>query len=124
MNALAAYAASGPLIEAVELLHLAKPDVVVSVDYAGSFIGGIEGEVTQWQAVHDSLSVPFSTASYAAVATFRTLGVRRLALVVSYPNEVTDYLETFLAGDGLTVTISCGLDLESEAEMGTLPAER
>jgi len=45
-------------------------------------------------------------------------------MVAPYPNGGIDYLEAFLAGYGLTVTISCGLDLDSEAEGGTLSAER
>lgn len=124
VDALSAYAAPGPLIKASELLRLAKPDAVVSADHAGSFVGGVEAEIAQRRAVQGSLSVPFTTVSCAAIAAFRTLGVQRLALVAPYPKEVTNNLEAFLAGYGLTVTTSCCLDLESEAEIGTLPAER
>ncbi len=55
-NALAAYADPKPLEEAADLLRLATPDVVVSGDHGGSFIGGVEGDLAQRKEIGTTLA--------------------------------------------------------------------
>ena len=123
-DALAAYAAPEPLVQASELLRLAKPDVVVSADHAGSFMGGPDGDSAQRRAMNNVLNIPATTASFAAVVALKTLSVRRVAVVSPYPKEVTSYLLTFLESYGLSVVKSACLELENETAIGTLRAER
>jgi maleate isomerase len=123
-EALLAYADPAPLIQASELLRLAKPDVILSGDHAGSFIGGIEGDRAQRRAMQGALGVPASTPSFASVAALRTLGVSRLAVTSPYPDEITPCLHRFMQDYGFTIVTSRGLDLESERDIGALTAER
>ncbi|MGH1481222.1 MAG: maleate cis-trans isomerase family protein [Geminicoccales bacterium] len=123
-NALAAYADPKPLEEAADLLRLAMPDVVVSGDHGGSFIGGVEGDLAQRKAMQGALGVPASTASFATVVALRTLGAKRLALTSPYPDEITPYLLRYLEAQGFAVVASIGLDLENENDIGALMPDR
>ncbi len=123
-NALSAYADPKPLEEASDLLRLAMPDVVVSGDHGGSFIGGLDGDLAQRKAMQGVLGVPASTASFASVIALRTLGAKRLAVTSPYPDEITPYLLRYLEAQGFTIAASTGLDLENENDIGALTSDR
>ncbi len=67
--------------------------------------------------------VPFTTLITAAVAAFRRLGIRRIAVLTPYVDEVNEAIHGFLTAAGLDV-VECGsFRLRTEPEIAAVPPE-
>ncbi|MFE7115769.1 aspartate/glutamate racemase family protein [Streptomyces sp. NPDC057654] len=92
------------LRHAVRALSAVEPDVVAYACTSGSFVGGVAGERAMCAAMTQAGEVPAVTTSGALLDALREIGARRIAVVTPYTKSVTDSLEEYLAGAGITVT--------------------
>jgi maleate cis-trans isomerase len=105
-------------------LAAARPDAVMWACTSGSFVFGHEGARTQASGVAQALGVPASSTSIAFVDACRALGVRRVAVAASYPEEVAQHFVRFLTGGGVEVVSMGSHGIITAAEVGTLAPDR
>ena len=91
------------LLAGAEELRLHDVDVCMWACTSGSFIFGVEGARRQAQDLADALGVPSSSTSLAFVSACKALGVRRVAVAATYPEELSKAFRTFLESDGIEV---------------------
>ncbi|MGH3355338.1 MAG: maleate cis-trans isomerase family protein [Nocardioidaceae bacterium] len=101
-----------------------SPDAVVWACTSGSFVYGWEGAHDQAAALARAAGVPASSTSLAFVRAARAIGVRRVAIVATYPEDVTMLFAEFLDRAGIEVVGTTSQDIFTAAEVGTLPRER
>lgn len=98
-----------------------SPDSVVWACTSGSFVYGWDGAHDQAAALAKAAGVPASSTSLAFVRAARAVGVRRVAIVATYPDDVTRLFADFLDHAGLAVVGATSHDIYTAAEVGTLP---
>jgi maleate cis-trans isomerase len=100
-----------------------SPDAVVWACTSGSFVYGWDGAHDQAAALERAAGVPASSTSLAFVRAARDLGVRRVAVVATYPDDVTALFARFLDDAGLEVVRATSHDIYTAAQVGTLGRE-
>ena len=100
-----------------------SPDAVVWACTSGSFVYGWEGAHEQAAALERAAGVPASSTSLAFVRAARSLDVHRVAVVATYPDDVTALFARFLDAAGLEVVRATSRDIYTAAEVGTLGRE-
>jgi maleate cis-trans isomerase len=100
-----------------------SPDAMMWACTSGSFVYGWEGAHAQAAALEQAAGVPASSTSLAFVRAARTLDVRRVAVVATYPDDVTALFARFLDDAGLEVVRATSHDIYTAAEVGTLGRE-
>ncbi|MET8872112.1 maleate cis-trans isomerase [Nocardia sp. NPDC004604] len=105
-----------------ELLAPERPAAVVWACTSGSFVYGPQGARDQVRALAAAAGVPASSTSLAFVAAARALGVRRVAVAASYPDDVARLFVDFLADAGIEVVAQSSAGIDTAAEVGTLTA--
>ncbi|MFD0364471.1 maleate cis-trans isomerase [Nocardia sp. GCM10030253] len=107
-----------------ELLATQRPAAVVWACTSGSFVYGPQGARDQARALSAAAGVSASSTSLAFVAAAHALGVRRVAVAASYPDEVARLFVEFLADAGIQVVSLSSAGIDTAAEVGTLtPAQ-
>jgi maleate cis-trans isomerase len=101
-----------------------SPDAVVWACTSGSFVYGWEGAHDQAVALSRSAGVPASSTSLAFARAAQELGVRRVAISATYPDDVTALFVQFLGDAGLEVVSTNSHDVYTAAEVGTFGRER
>jgi maleate cis-trans isomerase len=112
------------LAEGVEALarNGAGPlDAVVWACTSGSFVFGREGAAAQVAALQAVAGVPASSTSFAFVDACASLGVTRVAVGATYPDDVAERFVAFLAAAGIEVLSLSARGIVTAAEVGTLP---
>ncbi|MGW4769807.1 maleate cis-trans isomerase family protein [Nocardia sp. NPDC004278] len=105
-----------------ELLAPERPAAVVWACTSGSFVYGPQGARDQVRALAEAAGVPASSTSLAFVGAARALGVRRVAVAASYPDDVARLFVDFLADAGIEVVAQSSAGIDTAAEVGTLTA--
>lgn len=99
------------------------PDAVMWACTSGSFVFGWEGARQQVSEVADLLDLPVSSTSIAFVEAAAFLGLERVAVAASYPQDVAVHFVEFLRRGGVKV-VSFGVhDIYTAAEVGRLEKE-
>ncbi|TCJ95245.1 maleate cis-trans isomerase family protein [Nocardia alba] len=112
------------LSHGASLLAVADPAAVVWACTSGSFVYGPEGARGQVDTLADAAGVPASSTSFAFVEAARALGMRRVAVVASYPEEVARLFVDFLADAGIEVVSMSSAGIDTAAEVGTLTPDQ
>ncbi|MEU4646890.1 maleate cis-trans isomerase family protein [Nocardia fluminea] len=112
------------LSHGASLLAAEEPDAVVWACTSGSFVYGPEGARGQADSLAEAAGVPASSTSFAFVEAARALGVRRVAVVASYPEEVARLFVDFLAHAGIDVVSMSSAGIDTAAEVGTLTPDQ
>ncbi|MGW7685794.1 maleate cis-trans isomerase family protein [Kribbella sp. NPDC054772] len=112
------------LAEGAAELAPSKPDAVMWACTSGSFVFGREGANIQAAGVAQALGVPASSTSIAFVDACRELGIRRVAVAASYPEDVAQHFVRFLTGGGLEVVSMGSNGIITAAEVGTLTPDQ
>lgn len=112
----------GPERLAEGAVQLDAVDAAVWACTSGSFVFGFDGARRQADAIADALGVPASSTSFAFVEGMRSLGIRRVAVAATYPEEVTRAFVSFLADAGIDVVAWGAHGIETAAEAGTVDA--
>jgi maleate cis-trans isomerase len=112
------------LADGAAQLAAEKPDAVMWACTSGSFVFGPEGARDQASGVAAAAGVPASSTSIAFVDAVRHLGVRRVAVAASYPDDVAQHFVRFLRAGGAEVVAMGSHGIITAAEVGTLEPEQ
>ena len=91
------------LLAGVEELRPHNVAVCMWACTSGSFVFGLEGARRQAQDLADALGVPSSSTSLAFLSACKVLGLKRVAVAATYPEELSKAFRTFLESDGTEV---------------------
>lgn len=103
-----------------ELLTDHSPDAVMWACTSGSFVFGWEGAHTQVAELAEVTGLPTSSTSLAFVAACRALGLTRVSVAASYPQDVAEHFVTFLDAGGVGVSAMGSHGIVTADEVGTL----
>ena len=112
------------LAEGAARLADEKPDAVMWACTSGSFVFGPDGARDQVSAVATAAGVPASSTSIAFVDALRHLGIRRVAVAASYPEDVARHFVGFLTAGGVDVVAMGSHGIYTAAEVGTLEPDQ
>lgn len=112
------------LREGAALLAPHRPDAVVWACTSGSFVYGPQGALEQARGLAEAAGVPATSTSLAFAEAVRALGLRRVAVAASYPDDVARLFVEFLAHDGIEVVAMTSAGIDTAAEVGTLTPDR
>jgi maleate cis-trans isomerase len=87
---------------------------------SGSFVFGAEGAQDQAAELTRVDGCPASSTSLAFVHAARALGVRRVAVAATYPDELAQHFRTFLGAAGFDVVRFAGHGVPTAADAGLL----
>ncbi|MEU6460872.1 decarboxylase [Streptomyces sp. NPDC046976] len=101
----------------MERLRLAGAETVVWACTGGGFVHGWQGAQDQVRTLARLAGMPASSTSFGFVHAAHELGVRRVAVGATYPEEITALFAEFLRAGGLEVTgtRSSGVGTAAEA---------
>jgi maleate cis-trans isomerase len=102
----------------------AKPDAVMWACTSGSFVFGPQGARNQASAVATAAGVPASSTSIAFVDALRHLGIQKVAIAASYPDDVARHFVAFLTAGGIDIVAMGSHDIYTAAEVGALTPEQ
>ncbi|EHR52484.1 maleate cis-trans isomerase [Saccharomonospora marina XMU15] len=109
------------LTQGAQLLSRHRPSAVVWACTSGSFVYGWEGAQEQVASLSEAAGgLPASSTSFAFVHAARALGLRRVAVAASYPDDVAKLFVEFLAAGGVDVVGMSSADIDTAAEVGRL----
>jgi len=91
---------------------------------SGSFVFGWEGARRQAQEIEEFLGIPASSTSIAFVTAARKLGLSRVAVAATYPEDVAQRFEEYLGAADISVVALGSEDIVTAAEVGTLDRDR
>jgi maleate cis-trans isomerase len=101
-----------------------RPAAVVWACTSGSFAYGWKGAHEQADRLAAAAGVPASSTSLAFVRAARALGVGKVAVVATYPDDVARLFVDFLDCAGIGVISLRSHDIVTAAEVGTLGERR
>lgn len=108
------------LADGVVRLGAARPDSMMWACTSGSFVFGRDGARRQADDVAAASGVPASSTSIAFVDALHYLGIHRVAVAASYPEDVAAHFVAFLSGGGVDVVSMGSHGIVTAAEVGLL----
>jgi maleate cis-trans isomerase len=111
------------LAEGAMLLSRQRPDAVVWACTSGSFVYGWDGARDQAEKLARTAGVPATSTSFAFVHAAEALGVRKVVVAASYPDDVAKLFVEFLGAGGVEVLRMSSADIDTAAEVGRLSPE-
>ncbi|MFE8946361.1 decarboxylase [Streptomyces sp. NPDC007856] len=103
----------------MESLRLAGAETVVWACTSGGFVHGWEGAQDQVRTLARLAGMPASSTSFAFVHAAREIGVRRVAVGATYPDDIAALFADFLRSGGLEVAGVRSSGIITAAEVGT-----
>ncbi|MEU1253970.1 maleate cis-trans isomerase family protein [Streptomyces chartreusis] len=107
------------LAAGVEALRLTGAEAVVWACTSGSFVYGWKGAHEQVRSLAVAAGMPASSTSFAFAHAAQELGVRRVAVGATYPDDVAALFARFLTDAGAEITAVRGSGIITAAEVGT-----
>ena len=111
------------LLEGARRLPRDSVSAIVWACTSGSFIYGWDGAHAQVADLEAAVGVPVSSTSLAFVAAAQALGLRRVAIAATYPEDITRRFEEFLARGGVDAVAVVSGGIITATEVGTLAAD-
>jgi maleate cis-trans isomerase len=96
------------------------PDAVMWACTSGSFVFGWEGAHEQVRELQEVTGLPTSSTSLAFVEACRALGLSRVSVAASYPQDVAEHFVDLLGRGGIEVSAIGSHGIITAAEVGTL----
>ncbi|WP_028811598.1 maleate cis-trans isomerase family protein [Streptomyces flavidovirens] len=107
------------LVAGMEELRHAGAEAVVWACTSGSFVFGWHGAKDQVSLLAQAAGLPASSTSFAFAHAVRDLGVGRVAVAATYPEDVAAYFTDFLKAADIEVVATRGSGIVTAAEVGT-----
>jgi maleate cis-trans isomerase len=95
-------------------------EAVVWACTSASFVYGPEGARQQVRELAEAAGLPASSTSFAFAGAVRALGVTRVAVAATYPDDVAELFASFLKSAGAEVVGVRDSGIVTAAEVGTL----
>lgn len=108
------------LAEGAGLLAKHEPDAVVWACTSGSFVFRWGGAHEQVEKLAAAAGKPASSTSFAFVRAAEKLGLKRVAVAASYPDDVARLFAEFLANGGIEIVAMTSEGIGTAAEVGRL----
>ena len=99
-------------------------DLIVWACTSGSFVFGLEGAKAQAEQISQAVDLPASSTSLAYLHALETLGISRVAVAATYPEDVTARFTGLLEDTGIQVLAAGSSDVITAAEVGTFAKDR
>ncbi|MFC8667457.1 MULTISPECIES: maleate cis-trans isomerase family protein [Streptomyces] len=119
VDALLEMGSAARLAAGIEDLRLSGAEAVVWACTSGSFVYGWEGAHDQVRTLATTAGLPASSTSFAFAHAVRELGVKRVAIAATYPDDVAVLFGNFLRDAGLDVLGVRSSGIITAAEVGT-----
>ena len=103
----------------VEEVKAEEIDAVVWACTSASFVFGWDGAQEQVRELSATAGLPASSTSFAFAGAVRALGVERVAIAATYPEDVGELFTAFLKAAGAEVVSMRGSGIITAAEVGT-----
>jgi maleate cis-trans isomerase len=87
---------------------------------SGSFVFGWDGAREQVRALEQGTGIPTSSTSLAFVSACHELGLTRVSVAASYPQDVAEHFVAFLDAGGIEVTAMGSHGIYTAAEVGLM----
>ncbi|WP_240135581.1 maleate cis-trans isomerase family protein [Streptomyces sp. MUM 178J] len=124
VDALLEMGSADRLAARVEELRLQGAESAVWACTSGSFVYGWEGAHDQIRSLARAAGLPASSTSFAFAHAVRELGVRRVAVAATYPQDVTDLFTDFLKASGAEVVGNRSSGIVTAEEVGAWEREQ
>ena len=111
------------LLAGAEVLRDHAIDVCMWACTSGSFALGLAGAKRQAQDIADALGVPASSTSLAFLSATHALGLKRVAVAATYPEDLANAFRTFLVEGGVEVVHMGCLGIWTGGEVGEVGRE-
>ncbi|MCJ8504736.1 maleate cis-trans isomerase [Kocuria flava] len=111
------------LTPSAEKARTLSPDAAMWACTSGSFVYGRDGCRDQAGWVEEAAGVPASSTSLAFAEAVHHLGLTRVAVAATYPEDVAAHFVRLLEAEGITVTALSTYDVPSGEDAGRLDAE-
>ncbi|UYM03778.1 maleate cis-trans isomerase family protein [Solicola gregarius] len=108
------------LAEGAKALSQYEPDAVMWACTSGSFVFGWDGAHEQVDGIAAELDVPVSSTSIAFADAIAHLGLTKVAVAASYPEDVATHFVDFMRKGGTDVLTMRSNGIITAAEVGTL----
>ncbi|MGC5616736.1 maleate cis-trans isomerase family protein [Georgenia sp. Z1491] len=112
------------LAEGAQRLAPHRPGSVMWACTSGGFVRGPEGARRQVERLSRAAGVPASSTSLAFVAALEVLGVSRVAVAATYPDDVAAMFAGLLGDAGIEIVAARSAGITTAAEVGTLAPDR
>ncbi len=99
-------------------------DVCMWACTSGSFVYGLAGAAEQARQLGSYLGVPASSTSLAFAKAIETLGITRVAVAATYPEELAAAFVDFLGQGGIQVVHLNSLGIWTAVEVGAVGPEQ
>ncbi|AZM46209.1 decarboxylase [Streptomyces sp. WAC 06738] len=119
VDALLEMGSAARLAAGVDQLKAQGAQAVVWACTSASFVYGPEGAARQVAELSETAGLPASSTSFAFARAVAELGVRRVAVAATYPEDVAELFAVFLKAGGAEVTSTRGSGIITAAEVGT-----
>ncbi len=124
VDALLDTGAAWRLRDGAEELRAAGVRSVIWACTSGSFVFGMTGAQEQARGVEDVVGVPASSTSLAFAAACQALGLHRVSIAATYPDDIAALFERFLADAGVATVRRGALGIITGTEVGTVEEDR
>lgn len=111
------------LAAGADAIAVHAPDAVMWACTSGSFVYGRDGAEAQAAAISERLGVPASSTSIAFVEAAHALGLGRVAVAASYPEDLAGHFRSFLAAGGIEVVSFGASGIFTAVDVGRLGPE-
>ena len=112
------------IVEAAMRLVTLRVDAILWACTSGSFILGRAGAEAQARALAEATGLPATSTSLAFVAALERLGVRRVAVLATYPEPASRAFAAFLGEHGIAVAGMRWLDAPSGFDAAVIDETR
>lgn len=123
VDALAEMGSVPRLLEGAKALAGRDLGAVMWSSTSASFVLGWEGAREQASVLREALGVPASTTAFAFVNAAAALGIGRVAIAATYPEDIASRFEIFLGRGGVEVCHVGSRGIVTAAEVGALGRE-
>lgn len=120
VTALLDLGSSDRLIEGAREIAGFSPDSVMWACTSGSFVFGWDGAHRQSAEIGEELGLPTGSTSIAFAAACRHLGLTKVAIAATYPEDVSRHFSDFLGHADIDVTELVSHDITTAAMAGRL----
>jgi maleate cis-trans isomerase len=119
VDALLEMGSAARLAAKVEEVKQQDVQAVVWACTSASFVFGWEGAHDQVRELSATAGLPASSTSFAFAGAVRDLGVERVSIAATYPEDVAELFTGFLKAAGAEVVAMRGSGIITAAEVGT-----
>ncbi|MCQ9165874.1 maleate cis-trans isomerase [Arthrobacter sp. STN4] len=105
---------------ATEIAVKHNPDAVMWACTSGSFVFGWDGAQQQAREIQEAIHVPASSTSLAFAAALQHLGISKVSVSATYPDDVSRHFVELLGHQGVEVLDLASHDIASGEDAGEL----